>query len=887
MRFLQPFIRWEEIPKASIRLIPIRWVLVGMVWAVWGISGTAYAAQAKKPPVSPPHYAPFRQVDFLSLRLEIIPYFHERRIEGKATLRFRALQPDVDTVVLNAEDLNITNLVVSKGSIQWTQHGDDLILQLDPPLARNETRSVTIAYSARPKRGLYFRTPELGYPKEDTHLFTQGESITSRCWFPCYDAPDDRLTSELLCWVPKGMIALSNGRLVEKKEDPQRHRVLFHWLQDKPHVTYLVTLVAGYFDCLKTNYHGVPILFYSPPSFSQYAHNSFAGTVDMIQFYEEITGTPYPWDKYAQVCVRDFVAGGMENTTLTVLTARTLYPDEMAGTRSSRSLVSHELAHQWFGDYVTCEDWSQLWLNEGFATYFENLYMKHYKGEDTFRYLMWQDAQSVIRHQEDTIPPIWRRYDDPEKQFSFRNYPKAAWVLHMLRCQIGEDQWRKVLRTYLKRFALRTVETADFKRVVEEVTGMEWDRFFDQWLRQGGVPRLRVAYRWNGREQVVQIHVRQIQKIPTNGMSYVFPLKVRFGGTNYIQTRTFFVQNTNETFSVSLPSPPKWIRIDPDLELLAEIQIDLPRAMWERILRLENDVIGRILAIQYFEKHLDEDAIRLLGEVLTTDPFYGVRIEAARTLGTSSNPKAGKILLASLPRQTDERVRQAIWRALSTFHLPEVRQAALQAVASEKNPDLQVAALRALAMWNDKSCREAVLRCLHSVSFRDTLARGALAVIQEWNDPTLAQPLLDWIRKRTPFQEMNTEVQAIRVLASTGAQLADRTPICQFLLDHLDDSRPKIRQAVVQVLGTLGDSHALPMLRRLAEKGKEDPLTKLAQDAIKAIQQKINQRPAVFQELQKQIRSLQQRLQKLERRRARSTSRSQSLPATSGKQTSS
>jgi len=309
--------------------------------------------------------------------------------------------------------------------------------------------------------------------------------------------------------------------------------------------------------------------------------------------------------------------------------------------------------------------------------------------------------------------------------------------------------------------------------------------------------------------------------------------------------------------------------------------------MWERILRLENDVIGRILAVQYFEKHLDEDAIRLLGEVLTTDPFYGVRLQAARTLGTSSNPEAGKTLLASLPYQTDERVRQVIWRALGSFYLPEVREAALQAVVSKKNPDLQVAALQTLAMWNDKACREAVLRCLHSDSFRDTLAQGALGVIREWNDPTLVRPLLDWIRKRTPFQEVNTEAQAIRVLASIGAQLADRTPVRQFLLDHLNDSRPKIRQAVVQALGTLGDPDALPILRRLAQKGKEDPLSKLAQDAVKAIQQKMDQRPAVLQELQKQIRSLQQRLQKLERRKARPRSRSQSSPATSGKQSSS
>src|SRR5439155_21936315 len=227
------------------------------------------------------------------------------------------------------------------------------------------------AYRAEPTQGLYFRTPEMGYKAGDTHLYTQGEPTEARHWYPCFDAPNEKFTSEIVCRVPEGMTVLSNGRRVSEEKDGGL--VAVRWLQDKPHVTYLISLVAGYFKSVEDKYHEVQLAFYTPPSEINEAPNSFRDTKDMLAFFEDEIGVPYPWAKYYQVCVNDF-GGGMENTSITTLTVDTLFTAATENIRSSQGLVAHELAHQWFGDLVTCKDWSDIWLNDGFATYYESHY---------------------------------------------------------------------------------------------------------------------------------------------------------------------------------------------------------------------------------------------------------------------------------------------------------------------------------------------------------------------------------------------------------------------------------------------------------------------------------------------------------------------------------
>ena len=384
------------------------------------------------------HYAPDREVDVLHLALEVTPDFTQRTIEGRATITFKPILKPVREIKLDAVDLDV-HTVTSTEKIQGYQvTADKLVITFVTNLPPGQETSVTVTYSAEPKLGIYFRTPEMGYKEGDTHLFSQGEETDARYWYPCFDSPNEKFTSEVTCRVREGMTVISNGRLLSSEKDPATGLVAFHWTQEQPHANYLITLCAGYLEKLEDRYKNVPLAFYTPASEIQDATNSFRDTKDIMGFFEEEIGVPYAWPKYDQVCVNDFVEGGMENTSATTLTDSTLFEDATGNLRDSDSLIAHEMAHQWFGDLVTCKDWSHIWLNEGFATYYETLYMGHKNGRDAIiyelysraRYDHWRDE----RHEPD-CPPHLRII--PMKCSTTWFMTKASWVLHMLRSQLG------------------------------------------------------------------------------------------------------------------------------------------------------------------------------------------------------------------------------------------------------------------------------------------------------------------------------------------------------------------------------------------------------------------------------------------------------------------
>jgi aminopeptidase N len=405
------------------------------------------------PPDSPEHrkYAPDRRIDVQHLILDVTPDFENRRVSGEATLIFKPIAKPLAQLELAAVKLDVDTLTASAPIREYHVTDESIQITFTNPIPAGEETRVTVVYEATPEKGLYFRTPEMGYPEGETQIWTQGETHEAPHWYPCYDYPNEKFTSEVICHLPEEMIALSNGRLISKEEDPGADEVVYHWRQEKPHVNYLIALVAGYFEKIEDQYKDIPLAFYASPSNIEQAMNSFRYTADMMAYFEEEIGVPYPWVKYYQVCIKDPHFGGMENTSLTTLTERTLFSDATENIRSSQTLVAHELAHQWFGDLVTCKDWSHLWLNEGFATYYAHLYDGYKNGSDAMLYGLYQDAERRILHRNDPTPIVWREYNRPGDQFSYRAYPKGSWILHMLRSQLGEDLYRRCIQEYLER----------------------------------------------------------------------------------------------------------------------------------------------------------------------------------------------------------------------------------------------------------------------------------------------------------------------------------------------------------------------------------------------------------------------------------------------------
>ena len=789
------------------------------------------------PPADAPsgrQYAPDREVELLRLALDITPNFHQRTIAGKATLRFKPLVRPVRELRLDAVDLEIHSVSATEKLQAYQVTGEKLILTFAEPLAPGKEASVTITYSAEPNEGLYFRTPEQGYKPGDTHLFTQGESSTEQYWFPCLDAPNVMFTSEITCRVPPGMTVVSNGRLLGEGKDPATGLVAVHWSQEQPHANYLITLVAGYFKKLEATHRNVPLGFYTPPSEANQAASSFRDSPDIMAFFEKEIGVPYPWPKYDQVCVNDFVAGGMENTSATTLTDNTLFTDATENLRESDGLISHEMAHQWFGDLVTCKDWGHTWLNEGFATFYESLYLGHKQGRDAMLYEFYQRARTITGMADDTHAIVRRTYHDPDEMFGYLSYPKGSWVLHMLRAQLGEELFRACIKTYLERHRHGNVVTEDLRAVIEELSGRSYDQFFDQWLYHGHHPELEVSYSWDEPAKLAKVSIHQTQKLSDDVLLFSFPLTFRFKGRSNSTDRTIQVSRKEEDFYFPLEEAPVIVRLDPDYTLLARITFNVPAAMLYAQLANKEDMIGRLLAVEQLAAKHDRETVAKLKGALDTDAFYGVRIEAAKALRSIHSDDALEALLASTS-QADARVRLQVLSGIGGFYGETALAAQRRVLDQEKNPEILAAAIRELGCYARPEVREVLMKFLNSESYRNELADAAIAAMRSEDDPAYVAPLQDTLSKREDQFTSRGFAQGLETLAYLARNEEKKDIVRDFLLGYLNCKKRAVRRAAITALGTLGDPKAIAVLDTFANAGKQTPEQGTAERAVTAL----------------------------------------------------
>ena len=811
---------------------------------------------------APRQYAPAREVDITHVTINVTPDFQARTVSGTTTIRFVPIARLLTELKLDAVDLNVTSVTSEPNIAGYSTTDEAITITFSPPLLPGEERAVTVTYSAEPRMGMYFRTPELGYPEGDMHLFTQGEAHEAPHWFPIFDYPNERFSSEVICHVPEEMTVLSNGRLVSEQVDPDTGLKAVHWLQEKPHVSYLIALVAGKFEKIEARYKDLPLAFYSVPSQIEWAANSFDGTADMIAFYEEEIGVPYPWDKYDQVTVMDHVAGGMENTTLTILTENTLFSDASENIRSSQGLVAHELVHQWFGDYVTCKDWSHLWLNEGFAVYYEDLYDRHKNGTDSFLCGLYQGARRIVSRDASAKPIVDRTYADADEQFDYRSYGKAGWVLHMLRHQLGERLFRRIIQTYLERHALGVVVSEDLRSVIEELSGRPFDRFFDQWLYHAGCPELEVSYTWDTEDKLAKVTVKQVQELDNAAGPFYLPTKLRFWIDGWPSDRDILIEGRQHDFYFPLRSEPEIVRFDPELTLLAKVTFDKPRKMLYAQLDNKLDVVGRLRAIDDLEKKKDKQTIAKLKETLSNDSFYAVRREAAAALSHIHSDEAFTALTESMD-QSDARVRRSVVELVGGFYRPESRTRMLDVLENEQNPEIVAVALRALGCFHGPETRETLIRYLRSDSFRHELAEAAVDGIRKLDDPALIEPLMMALREDQAKFRARSFGRGLDTLARIARDEDDRTAVREFLADYVNHPNRRIAAGAIGALGTLGDPKAIPIVETFRGVEPHDWLERRAQRALDALREQKPLVPEEVVELRRVVDELKKEVEKL------------------------
>jgi aminopeptidase N len=842
-------------------------------------------------PGAKPHYNPDRpgQVEhiFLDLDLDIA----QQRYKGSCLIRLQPIRHGIERLTLDAVNLTIHSTSVgSVGAPQgcsFEYDGEQLHIQLQQPTEVGTVIEVAIAYSVEtPQRGLYFIAPDKHYPHKPTQVWTQGEDEDSRFWFPCFDYPGQLATSEIRVRVPKHLLAISNGELIKTEEDGEAK--IYHWHQMQVHPTYLMTLAVGDFAELQDEWNGKPVTYYVEKGKEKEARISMAKTPQMIEFFSQKFGYPYPYPKYAQVCVDDFIFGGMENTSTTLLTDRCLLDERAAiDNRSTESLVAHELAHQWFGDLVVIKHWSHAWLKEGMASYCEILWTDREYGAEEAAYYRLNEARNYLDEDASRYrrPIVTHIYREAIELYDRHLYEKGACVYHMIRAELGDDLFWAAIATFVNDHAHQTVETVDLLRAIDKASGRNLLSLFDQYVFRGGHPDYKVAYSWDGDSQLAKVTVTQTQASGGNGSrSDLFDLKVpiAFGyvdESENLKTFTVRIHEREQSFYFPLVKKPDFVSFDAGNHILKTVKLDYAIPELKAQLQYDPDPLSRICAVEALAKKGGLEAVKALTAALKQETFWGVRVEIARNLATVKLDQALNGLVVGLA-DPDARVRRAVVESLAQIKT-EASYAAIQPLAEQGDASyyVEASALRALGCIASSSLVEAkqeeTLQLLKSAlkqrqGWNEVVRSGAIAALSQMKTSAEALDLVvDYTEIGTP---QALRLNAIRALGSisTGQNPAHLERILDRLQDLARESFFLTQVAVVNALGQMETPRAIAVLQSLADQTPDGRVRRFAEESIQKVQQAVGSDKAVKQlredldQLKQENQELRSRLETLE-----------------------
>ena len=737
-------------------------------------------------------------------------------VAGTSTLELRPLHPGLDTVEVDSAELRIHSVTLPDGkALPFDQTGQRLRIHLLRPAEPDELLTLTIAYDGNPRKGLYFFRPDRSYPERQPQIWSQGEMDDSHYWFPVYDFPNDRTTTEGYYTVNSDFTVISNGRLVGVTEDKALRTKTYHWKQEVPHSTYLVSVIAGRFEKYTGRAGNVPLEYYVPPGTGRdKAMRSFSETPEAMRFFEGRIGLPYPYEKYAQTTVQEFTFGGMENISATTLTDRTLHEAVSEPQSSSVDLVTHELSHQWFGDLLTCRDWAHLWLNEGFATFWAAVYREHRFGRDEYLNEVREDRERYLDEDRQRYrrPLVTSYYSDPVDLFDRTTYQKGFMVLDMLRYLLGDEPFFQAIAHYAATHRNQTVVTDDLRKAVEESSGKDLGWFFEQWVYKAGYPELSVAQEWNEAAKQVRLIVQQTQTLDAMTPLFRMPVDVEFETPGMKKTVRLEISREREEYTYELDAQPVMTRFDPDGRVLMTVQFQKPAA--ELLYQLEHDpsIVGRIWAAgQLAASSGDRAAIaRALEERLLRDSFWAVKEAAAGALGEMKTKEAREALEAGI-KDRNPRIRQAVVRALGGFFRDEQADRLVRKLYdSERSPVTAAEAAYAVGRIQGRGTREFLEKALRRESDQDVIRRYALAGLRDLGEKRVWDVAARWAEYGNPTQ---TRIVAIEVFSRLGTR-EEKT--ADLLIKLLDDPNVFIRQRVIRALGEGGFQKAREALNRIA-----------------------------------------------------------------------
>ena len=857
-------------------------------------------------PGAKPHYSPDRpgQVEHIFLDLSID--LEQNQCQGICQIHLTPIREGIQHLTLDAVQQDIQGVFLQGQPQAFDYDGQALQIYPQEPLPTGEAIVLEIHYHLdRPQRGLYFIQPTATDPQKPIQVWTQGEDEDSRYWFPCFDYPGQLATSEIRVKVPAGFQAISNGELMEYREEGE-HGV-YHWRQKEIHPTYLMTLVVGKFAQVKDQWQGKPVLYYGDPGREADLQRTLGKTPAMIEFFSQCFGYPYPYPHYTQVFVHDFIFGGMENTSTTLLTDRCLLDERAAlDDRRSETLVAHELAHQWFGDLVVIKHWSHAWIKEGMATYSETLWVNQAYGAEDGAYYQLQTLRNYLDEDASRYrrPIVTHVYREPIELYDRHLYEKGACVYRLLHHELGDELFWKSIQHFVQTYAHQTVETIDLIRAIETVTGRNLLFIFDQFVFRGGHPDYKVSYSWDEENHLAKVTIHQQQFKPENKGKDLFDLKIALAfftldesenqtldsktlHSKPLNSKTFVVRvhEPEQSFYFALSQKPEFVSFDPENAILKTVEFDYPIPLLKAQLQGDPNPISRIFAAIALAKKGGLEALKALHQALTTDRFWGVRAEVAQQIAEIKLDQNIEALVAGLEDE-DARVRRATVNALAKLKTPASYQA-LKTIAAEGDASYGVEADALAALGTFADLQHVTLNGLNPEAEILDLLRQALRERSGWNEVVRAGAIRGLSRVKTSNAALDLLVdycepgipQPLRLAAirALGTIASGQPPAgVDRILSHLETLSQETffltQVAVVVALEKINHPRAIAILHRLGDQTTDGRVRLLAEEAIGTVQGNLGNQKGIqslrddLETLRKENQELRSRLEGLEAR---------------------
>jgi len=588
------------------------------------------------------------RTDLIHTRLQVRFNWEKSQLLGTAEITAKPHFYSSNQLTLDAKGMEILRVSKEDHDLAFKYDGATLTISLGKTYTRNDQYTIKIDYIAKPEeiettgsaaitsdKGLYFINPLGEVPNKMPQIWTQGETEASSVWFPTIDAPNSKTTQEIFITVENKYATLSNGVLVSSKTNPDGTRTDY-WKQDLPHAPYLFMMGIGEFKVVKDTYKrkdgkAIEVNYYVEPEWEPHARSIFGETPEMIRFFSEKLGVEYPWDKYSQIVVRDYVSGAMENTGAVVF-GDYVYktPRELADENDHR-VIAHELFHHWFGDLVTCESWSNLPLNESFANYSEYLWDEHRYGLDQADYNAINEADGYFQEAQMSMHDlICFDYADKEDMFDAHSYNKGGRILHMLRHYLGDEAFFLGLKNYLEAHRFQAVEVHQLRLAFEDVCGEDLNWFFNQWFLSSGHPVLNVEHQQLNANQVT-LQVEQQQSLK-DAPIYRLPVDVAIYDDSGKSVHRVVIDQLFQSFDFPVRGNLKNIVFDDPQMLLAIVREKKPEQMYLHQYYHCSRYKSRLEAISGSSNVSEKEGRKLVVDALK-DPFWDIRLAALQRIG--------------------------------------------------------------------------------------------------------------------------------------------------------------------------------------------------------------------------------------------------------------